>query len=273
MLSRSRIPLLFPGLLFCAAAGGALAESPRNPVRLEVTPGIPDPAEILFTPPPPPQPVPAMRVDSAVVRQVAGHRITVVRGEPSALPDIPVPPVAARSAEPVDFSGPAVKSFFIGMSVTVYDHRISQVKWSDPETGERHEAWCGWDWELLSPIQQVEGEGVSYGLFFSPLHEQRSAAFDLPEGEFRLTQGNPESPCGEALIAAMQSFHAEHRTRLHEVLAARQRCREEAVAWKKANPPTAQNHTVWLRPHRGSRYLREAAGTITQAAGGKEESR
>ena len=45
--------------------------------------------------------------------------------------------------------------------------------------------------------------------------------------------------------------------KLLELKAAREQYQKDSDAWKAAHPPRPQNHTIWLKPHRGSRYLQK----------------
>jgi hypothetical protein len=40
-----------------------------------------------------------------------------------------------------------------------------------------------------------------------------------------------------------------------EIREAQDQQHKDAKAWHAANPPQPRNHTIWLKPHRGSRYL------------------
>jgi hypothetical protein len=67
--------------------------------------------------------------------------------------------------------GPEGKpSFIVSIGATVYDHRLSHVKWTNPETKESFEAWCGWDFTLLSPISQIAIDGEMNSFFLAASH-------------------------------------------------------------------------------------------------------
>jgi hypothetical protein len=105
-----------------------------------------------FTPPPPPKEVPPMVIRASTVTPSQDRNITLIRGEASTLPDIPPPPISKPSV-PGRESEP---HYIVSIGASVYDHSLSHVKWTNPETKESFEAWCGWDFTLLSPISQIE---------------------------------------------------------------------------------------------------------------------
>ncbi len=246
------------------------------PDRLEVAGGVLNPTVIRFAPPPKPAPQIVAEASSVIRRPT--HTITLVRGEPSTLPDIPPRPERVRQQPTVSFP-PQRPSFLLGLSVIVYDRSLSHLKWRDPQTKEELAAWCGWDWSLLAPMQEVSNDRVAYNLFFSPRNVdtarrdafgRRQAVPDHPPvgaGEFVLVRGGAVSPAARPFLEAVQRYCAANRPALEEMRAAREQYRADAEAWKRANPARPRSHTIALRPHRGSRYLKgrnpagESAGT------------
>ena len=221
-----------------------------------------------FIPPPPPKDVPAIKVEAATTRTLPTHQITVLRGEASTLPDIPPPP------EPKPFvPGPVGEPhYLLSFGATVYDHRISHVKWYDPRTEKQFEAWCGWDWTLLSPMPEIVlGERVSsFYLFASNIdttvmrrfgHEFKMPEHpELDEGAFSITKGDEDDAEASKALTAIRDFFLKHKERLAQIRQAREEYQAAAAAWHAAHPPQPQSHTFWLKPHRGSRYLKEEGG-------------
>ncbi len=242
---------------------------------LEVEPSDLDPSKIRFTPPPPPEPAPDVPLAIRSSVRKATHLLTLGRGEPSTLPDIPPPP-APRQIEATSFPIHETKrEFFLGLSATVYlnaGRPFTRVLWRDPETREDLEAWCAWDWSLLAPMFEVSGDEVAYSLIFAPLVidlDRRDTAVsetpvpnlpDLESGRFVITKGNPDAASGSGFLAAVRRYLFANRERLTEVRAARERVRAEKEAWDAANPWQPRDHMIVLRPHRGSRYLETAEG-------------
>ncbi len=196
------------------------------------------------------------------------HTITLVRGAPSTLPDIPPPPPPVERPATFTFP-PQHPSFIVGFSVTIYDGWLSHVEWRDPQTKEQFEAWCGWDWNLLAPMQEVSCNRVTYHLFFSPWNIDTTQVHPVfgqrtvpehPEvaaDQFVLVEGTAvESDAGSPLLEAIQRYCVANRSGLEAMRAAREQYRLDAEAWKKANPEKPRDYTIVLRPHRGSRYLK-----------------
>ncbi len=217
-----------------------------------------------FVPPPPPKEVPEMEVEASSVLETPTHEITVVRSDDSTLPDIPpppepIPPQPSRKVEP---------NYLLSFGVTVYDHKLSHVRWYDPRSKETFEAWCAWDWTLLSPIPELKlGEKVSsFHLFASNVDTNKwrfGKNLEMPEhpvlqeNAFAITRGNGDDKEAMRIITVIRDYFLEHRNRLVMIRQAQEKYRQEAEAWHAANPPKPENHTFWLKPHRGSRYLKE----------------
>ena len=221
-----------------------------------------------FIPPPPPKEVPQMVVKAATVTPSQGRKITLIRGEASTLPDIPLPP------EPQPFVARPVGEphYSISFGATVYDHRLSHVTWMNPKTRESFEAWCAWDWTLLSPIPRVDlnKEFSTFCLFASNIDTGRwlrlGREFKMPEhpeviGDgFAITKGNAEDATAQQLLTTLRDYYLKHKERLILIQKAREEYQAAAAAWHAANPPKPENHTFWLKPHRGSRYLTQEGG-------------
>ncbi|MCB1133836.1 MAG: hypothetical protein KDN05_22145 [Verrucomicrobiae bacterium] len=218
-----------------------------------------------FIPPPPPKPVPAIKIEESTARQFPTHRITILRGDASALPDIPPPP------EPkISVPGPVGEPhYLLSFGATVYDHRLSHVKWFDPRTEKHFEAWCAWDWTLLAPMPEIVlGERVSsFHLFAFNIDTDAALRFgrgfkipehpDLEAGEFVITKGDENAPEATDALTAIRDFHQKYHERLIRIRQAHEEYKAASDAWHAAHPPRPQNHTFWLKPHRGSRYLKE----------------
>ena len=247
--------------------GSLLAQDTEPKMEEDIEKLLPIPSTE-FIPPPPPKQVPAIKVQAATTRKLPTHLITVIRGEASTLPDIPRQPelkpfVPGQIREP---------HHVLGFGATVYDHRISHVRWYDPRTEKHFEAWCGWDWTLVSPMPEIVlGERVSsFHLFASNIdtavmrragHQFRMPEHpDLVEGAFSITKGDEDDAEALKALTAIRDFYLKHKERLGQIRQARKEYQAAAAAWHAANPPRPQSHTFWLKPHRGSRYLKEEGG-------------
>jgi hypothetical protein len=228
---------------------------------------LPIPSAV-FIPPPPPKEVPPMKVEAATTRKLPTHQITVIRSGASSLPDIPPPP------EPKPFVQVPVgkPNRLLSFGATVYDHRLSHVKWYNPRTKQNIEAWCAWDWTLLSPLSIIKaGEQVSsFHLFSSNIDTSAGVRFgkefkipehpELAEGAFSVTKGDENEPETLNALIALRDYYFKHKDRLILIQKAREEYLASAAAWHDAHPPKVENHTFWLKPHRGSRYLMEKGG-------------
>ena len=227
-----------------------------------------------FTPPAPPveKKVPAMRVDSAVTVPAKNSRtLTIIRGEASTLPDIPIPPEAIlpepRKLTPEELARIADhRRHTLQIGATVFDHRLSVVHWRHPDTGESYEAVCGFDIGLTAGIGEFVRDGETYSVML--MHSNydttrfRNAAArmfpnlpEVPSDTIIFTKGNPNDTVGTAPITGLKDLITNEKSRLTTYQEHRTRYQEAAAAWEKAHPVAPRDETVWLRPHRGSRYL------------------
>lgn len=259
-------PSVILALTLCFNAS-LIAQDTKPQIEEDIDKLLPIPSTE-FIPPPPPKEVPAIKVEAATTRTLPTHQITVLRGEASTLPDIPPPPEPKPSVP-----GPVGEPhYLLSFGATVYDHRISHVRWFDPRTEKQFEAWCGWDWTLLSPMPEIVlGERVSsFHLFASNIDTaaMRGAGreFKMPEhpelveGAFSITKGDENDTEALKALIAIRDFYLKHKERLGQIRQAREEYQAAAAAWHAAHPPQPQSHTFWLKPHRGSRYLKEEGG-------------
>ncbi len=221
-----------------------------------------------FTPPPPPKKVPPMVVKASTVTPSQTHNLTLIRGEASTLPDIPPPPITKLTVPGHEGEPHHIAS----ISASVYDQSLSHVTWTNPATGESFEAWCGWDFTLLSSIPQID-LGKNFCLFQISASNVNTAAeqrvgrkTDIPAhpavtaDSFTISKGNVANTDAQILLTTLRDYYLKHKTRLILIKKAQTEYQAAADAWHKANPPKPENHTFWLKPHRGSRYLTQEGG-------------
>jgi len=147
-----------------------------------------------------------------------------------------------------------------------YDHKVSEVHWTDQETKTTYKAACGFDIGLIAGVQRFVHHGEQYAI--DMLHSDvnttptRDAArkynYEVPKvsaGQIIITQGDPKNPYATAPLSFIKELIESEKERLTTYQSDRQKYWEEASAWAKAHPPIPQDETVQLRPHRGSRYL------------------
>jgi hypothetical protein len=253
--------------LIVSSSVSLLAQDAEPQTEADIEKLLPIPST-QFIPPPPPKEVPAIKVEATTTRTLPTHQITVLRGEASTLPNIPPPP-EPRPSVPGPVGEP---HYLLSFGATVYDHRISHVRWFDPRTEKQFEAWCGWDWTLLSPMPEIVlGERVSsFHLMSSKIDtaafRRAGHEFEMPEhpelveGAFSITKGDEKDPEALKALIAIRDFYLKHKDRLGQIRQEREEYQAAAAAWHAANPPKPQSHTFWLKPHRGSRYLKEEGG-------------
>ena len=216
--------------------------------------------------------VPEMRVDSALTTPMGNSRnLTILRGEASTLPDLPVPeePIAQekKPLTPDQINKLAEhRQHSLQMGATVIDHRISVVRWHHSVSAESYEAVCGFDIGLLAGIGQFVHHGDGYTLSLMHSHHATDNPRDLVAKQFSdlpeieentiiFTKGNANDLVGIAPITLVKELIASEKARLTEFQNRRKDHEQASTAWAKANPPVPQHETIWLRPHRGSRYL------------------
>ncbi len=259
-------PLVVLALTLCFNAS-LLAQDRGPQTKKDINKLLPIPST-KFIPPPPPKGIPAIKIEAATTRALPTHQITVLRGEASTLPDIPPP----SKPKPFVQDPVAEPHYLLSFGSIVYDHRISHVRWFDPRSEKHFEAWCGWDWTLFSPMPEIVlGKGVSsFHLMTTNIdtaaarrsrREFRMPAHpELSEGEFSITKGNENDAEALKALTAIRDFYLKHKERLGQIRQAREKYQAAAAAWHAAHPPRPQSHTFWMRPHRGSRYLKEEGG-------------
>jgi hypothetical protein len=249
-----------------------LADEPIS--RLDKRDALPDPAAIRFVPPPPPKEVPPLDVRGSTTADFGTHRVTILRAEPSTLPDIPEPPPVERAAPRV--ASDAEPNYLISITGQTYDGRVSQIQVWNPISRTRYSAWCGWDVSLLAPFQRIELDGKprSLALFVSNIDTTKRPGhvprLRLPEMR-GIVPGAILVPDNDEftveLLNELHSNYINHLPRLVAIRAASEQYTKDAAAWHAANPPQPQDHTIWLKPHRGSRYLKDE--TVADEEGGR----
>ncbi len=237
---------------------------------------IPHSLEVpVFRPPAPPveKRIPAMRVDSAVTVPTKNSRsLTILRGEASTLPDLPPPPPAPPKVEPRDPTPEEIARRIwhhrhdLNFGATIYDHKISVINWTDQVSLVRYEAVCGFDIGLLAGVGTFVHSGEKYS--FSLMHSHYDTTWErrltrrwkiaVPEvnpGEIRITKGDAEDAIAIAPLTIIKEIIAAETPRLLVYQAKRETYFAASAAWHKANPVQPRDETIWLKPHRGSRYL------------------
>ena len=225
--------------------------------------------------PVPPKVLPRVRVDAAVTLPSKNSRtLTLQRGEPSTEPDLPPPPPPVVT-EPAALTPEEVARRIweshhnFNLGATVYDHKISVVDWTDPETGVFYQATCGFDIGLLAGLGHFiyRGEHFRFMLVHINLSttvlRQMAARWsvrvpvfpEVPDGQILINRGDAADLVGTAPVVVLGELIAAEKHRLLPYQAARNSYYAASAAWYAAHPPIPRDETFILRPHRGSRYL------------------
>lgn len=219
--------------------------------------------------------LPAVRVDASVtVPGKGGTKLTLLRGETSTLPDIPPPPppVLSENREPTpeELAHRAwTRRHNLGFGATVFDHRVSHVCWTDPDSGEFYQALCGFDIGLLAGIGSFSHLGERYSFFL--IHScvsvpdarrfARSYAARFPQlaeispGQILVIRGDANDQNALAPIQMIGQLIDAEKDRLVSYQAARRKYADKHAEWFAAHPEPPRDETFLFKPHRGSRYL------------------
>ena len=200
-----------------------------------------------------------MSVKCSTTADFGTHRITILRGEPSTLPDIPKPPPPAERSSEISFAETeSVPLIFI--SGTNYGKNLSRVGIWNPLTQTHHTAWCGWDISLITPFHEIDHEGKPHSLLMSignaDIAKAEGQGVEVIPGSILVPDGDESTA---SILTSLRKACYDHMPRLVELKAAREQYQRDAAAWKAANPTRPQNHTIWIKPHRGSRYLKNTS--------------
>ena len=272
-----KIPLRIPFVstlwvaILATSAGEAPASGPSPVASIMDTLVVPE-----FIPPvrAAPKQVPAMRIDAATTVPAAnGKTLTILRGEASTLPDLPPKPEptpVVRRPRTVDDELRATyrRRHSLNFGATVYDQRVSLVRWQHPDTGASYEALCGFDIGLIAGLGRFVrgGENYSVMLMCSRIDTTRPRKIPLPNmpalsavtaGSITYLKGDPADTIGTAPVTLVKELIANEKSRLEIFQADLARHHAARAAWEKANPEPPRDETLWIRPHRGSRYLAE----------------
>jgi hypothetical protein len=276
-------------LLFGSGLLAAEEAPPAEPVPIEGdSTAVPQrttyiPGELTVQPfaPPPPRvakPLPACRIDASVTHTTKdGTTLTLQLGEPSTAPDLPDPPPPPPPVPPRDPTPEEIAQRIhdlrhsLNLGATIYDHRVSVVNWTDPETRVSYEAVCGYDVGLLAGIGGFVHEGGDYQFMLFHSHistEGQREVFtgsepklpDVADGQVIITKGDLTNMIGTAPVVLLGQVIEAEKDRLVAFQAAREAYFKAAADWAAAHPSVPKNETFIFRPHRGSRYLKKEGG-------------
>jgi hypothetical protein len=207
-----------------------------------------------------------------------GRTLTILRGEPAQLPDPPPPPPVPQARPPEQLAALAARraalreTRLIQLSATVYDHRLTYLRWFEPKTREWREAWSNVDFNHLTGCGGFDAEKKTHFLFLgvgnidtAKIRERWGRIFPIPahpalpagEARFVVTKGDATDAAALAPIQALHDFYMVEKDRLAAAYEERERNQRNQAALLKANPPRPKDNVMWVRPRKGSRYLAE----------------
>jgi hypothetical protein len=263
-------PLATSLLLVLGVSAFLQAEDPLPPATGTYAPGTLEvPA---FTPPlpvVPKEPLPDAET-TIVCRDDKGETVTLQRGDASMAPDLPAPEPLPDPALVQRFEDHRPRNLMINMSATVYNHKVTAVKWQHPVTQEPYEAVLGFDLGLVAHLGSFvfEGKPCHSNIFCMHMDTEsptarRAAARRLPpvavpfvEADgYRITKGNTQDTSGVEPLLAVHGIYLAEKPRLQKLSADLRDYQQEAKAWADAHPAPAEPPVFWFKPHRNSRYL------------------
>lgn len=177
-----------------------------------------------FTPPPPfiPKEPLADAETTIVCRDDDGQAVTLQRGSVSMAPDLPVPEPVPDTATTRLMQHARPRALLINMSGTVYDHKVTTVRWQHPVTHESYEAVLGFDLGLVANLGSFVHEGVPChsNIFCINLNTESPAAKRaLSRGRpqlivpsigldaYNITKGNSEDAAGMKPLFAVRDIY------------------------------------------------------------------
>ena len=269
----------FPFPVYCLAAvawsqaSGEEAPLPSTRLNSPIVIG-----EFVPPQPLPPKAIPLMRIEGAVTREMFGKRVTVIRGAPSTLPDIPREPAhdllsAEETARRKELLARHPKPVFLHIGATVYDHQVSVVHWRHPTFPTvAYQAEVGFDFGIFANVGKFTHKNLPHNLLMmqsnvrtAALRRWRGDPPEIPSvapEASRITIGDATDAVGMSPFTALMDLYFAEREALLAANAARLEYLRDAEEWRKANPPPdpPSQRTFWLLPHRGSRYLQQEGG-------------
>ncbi|QJE97321.1 hypothetical protein [Luteolibacter luteus] len=221
-----------------------------------------------------------MIVEDSVVRALASRTLTLLRAQPSTLPDPAAEPVVKSAPSTrtggVDFSSwHRAASYLVGVRATVYDKRRTFLQWQDPESRVEHEAWSNIDFNHLSSVSDVESVDRRWILFLVIVNIDTSVVNPatgqavtepthppIPEDDgpkFVVTKGDTTDPRSTAPLHALHKLYAEKSDELIAAAEVQKQTREQ-MAQEEADQSQPRDNVMWFRPKKGSRYLQQEGG-------------
>lgn len=227
-------------------------------------------------PPSPPKELAPMPVVDAVEYSIPseGRSITMERVEVEPTPpiepsstqttDSPDPEAVAAMVEAWKAEHPGEERHFLALSVTVYDHKASHVRWT--HEGERFSIWSNVDFNVMcgfGGIESADGK-IRYSLYIAagnqttgevdePGEVRANSPPDIPplplgKPGFVIEKGDAGNAQALAGIIALHELYAVHGSELKEAYELRTRRQAARAAYLRENPPKLPDVKVRFGP-------------------------
>jgi hypothetical protein len=216
----------------------------------------------------------------AQARQPAGNfrvlqRQVVDLGERSIIFNRVAPPAPAKaqaratqsaasptSGTTAEVEEPQKKFEVLSLSATVYDHRVTELRWSHDQ--REYRAFSNIDFNYFCGVGEIETEDTVYMLIMGIGDQPRENAANVPlpesfsptRSEYRLSNETESAVPLEALAAmdALHRYFDSHRARLIEEHAKREAQRIAREEWLKAHPPVPKDTVINFWPKKSTLY-------------------
>ena len=240
---------------------GKHAAPKTNDARLigEVSDGRP-------VPPASKKPMPKYEIEQTQTHHKNGQKFVINRVKKPAQQVTPSQaPVARRSITPQTKRESKPQGGFFMVSATVYDHRVTLLRWS--HDGEEFSAWSNVDWNHLGGVVSFEGRGKEYAMTLlssnvslRKLKQQRRKGekVSIPEipklprlakrgARYMIIKGDEANDGAMGFIEAVHDLYDAEKVRLVRAYHERERnriIRERKEAASRNNPPPKKDAII-----------------------------
>lgn len=258
-----KMSVLLLGIYMTCIAGVALkaqdAEIKKAKLIGEVSDGRP-------VPPVSKKPMPKYEIEQTQTHHKNGQKFVINRVKKPAQQVIPSQaPVARRSITPQTKRDSKPQGGFFMVSATVYDHRVTLLRWS--HGGEEFSAWSNVDWNHLGGVVSFEGRGKEYtmtllssNVSLLKLKQQRRKGekVSIPEipklprlakrgARYMVIKGDETNDGAMEFIEAVHDLYDAEKVRLVRAYHERERnriIRERKEAASRNNPPPKKDAII-----------------------------
>lgn len=211
-------------------------------------------------------------------RSIFYHRV-VPPNLPQPPPPVPLaPPLLTPEEEAAQFQWEQKEHKFIFLSATVYDRRLTELRWND-ETRE-YRAFSNIDFNYFTGFSDFQTQTASY-FFFLGIGNESNAAFNrlLAEGSlsarvkqalrdlaqlpqsrpsYVLVEEKPVSPQNKNAPVDLDALHLHYAAnwqKMQENFRRQEAENAERERWLREHPPLPKDTVIHFWPKKNSRYL------------------